>query len=73
MLEREDRQTEVCEDAGFANEGERSHRLLHRDLSHRRKVEVAVVRHHNAVEEDRHDARQMASFSKYVGTVRENQ
>lgn len=56
MLEGENRQTEIGEHASLTNESQRSHRLLHGDLRDCRQVEMTVMRHHNSVEQDRHDS-----------------
>lgn len=55
-------QTQVTENASFTDKSESSQRLLHRNLRDRRKIEVRVMRHYDAVEQNRHDPREMTSF-----------
>jgi hypothetical protein len=73
MLKREDGETEIGKYTRLADEGQRPHRLLHRDLRNSRQIEMRVMRHDNSVEQDCHNARQIAAFSKHVGTISEDQ
>ncbi len=52
------------------HEGDRPHGLLHGDLRDRTEVEVGVVRHDDAAEEDRHDPGQLQTLGKEVRTKR---
>jgi hypothetical protein len=54
MLETENCQSQVGKYAGLGNEGQRSHCLLHCDLSDGGQVEMSVVRHHNSAEQNCH-------------------
>lgn len=56
MLEAEDGQAEIGKHARLANERGGSHRLLHRDLRDSWEIEMTVVRHDDAVEQNRHYA-----------------
>lgn len=73
MLEGENRQAEVSEHAGLTHEGHGALHLLHRDLRDRRQVEVRVVTHNDAVEQDRHDAREVTALSQHVRAVGEDE
>lgn len=56
MPEAEDAETEVDEDGALGDQSEGPHQMLHRDLHDGREVEVGVVGHDDAVEQDGHDA-----------------
>lgn len=73
VLEGENRQAEVSEHAGLTHEGHGALHLLHRDLRDRRQVEVRVVTHNDAVEQDRHDAREVTALSQHVRAVGEDE
>ena len=59
VREGENSQAEIDKYRGLADEGERPHGLLHRDLGDRGEVVVGVVRHDEAAEQDGHDAGQV--------------
>ena len=73
MLEAEDGQTEVGEDARLGDEGQRAEYLLDGDASHRREIQVRVVRHDEAGEEDGHDARELDGLGEHVRRVHEDE
>ena len=66
MPEAEDAKPEVDEDRALCDERKSAHQVLHRDLHDRRQVEVRVVRHHDAIEQNRHYACQ--GQSKHAGS-----
>lgn len=73
MLEGEDGQAEVAEDTGLGDEGEGAHRLLHRDLGDCGQVEVRVMGHDDAREQNGHDPAQVDALGQHVRGVGEGQ
>ena len=71
VREGEDAEAQVNEDGGLAHEGEGAHGLLHRDLGDGGEVVVGVVAHHQAAEQDGHDAGQVDALGQRVRRVDE--
>ena len=71
MREGENPQAEIDKYRGLADEGERPHGLLHRDLSDGGEVVVGVVGHDEATEQDGHDAGQVDTLGQGVRGVDE--
>lgn len=69
MLKREDRHAQVGEDGGLGQEGHSAESVLHVNLRHERQVLMGVVRHDDAGEENRRDARQVQRLGTAVGEV----
>jgi len=55
VLKTEQRQTKICKDTSLSNKCQSTHCLLHGDLCHCGEVEVSVMGHDNATEQNCHD------------------